>query len=67
MERRLPVAVSTHGARTMTGNLAWAMQLYYQVYLYTLDPTVLQTMYPLLRRSVNFYIHYQILNSSDNT
>ena len=36
---------------TVTGNLAWAMQLYYQVYLYTLDTATLKTMYPLLRRA----------------
>ena len=51
---------------TVTGNLAWAMQLYYQVYLYTLDTDVLKQMYPLLRRTVNFYIHYQTLNATDN-
>ena len=42
------------------------MQLYYQVYQYTLDAAVLKDMYPLLRRTVNFYIHYQTLNTTDN-
>ena len=37
-----------------------------QVYLYTLDETVLTSLYPLLRRAVNFYVHYQIDNATDN-
>jgi hypothetical protein len=39
----------------------WAVQLYHQVYEYTLNDTVLvQGVLPILRRAVNFYSHLQV-------
>ena len=38
---------------TVTGNLAWAMQLWHYVYLYTQDEQALRDLYPLLRRTVS--------------
>ena len=38
---------------TVTGNLAWAMQLWHYVYLYTQDEQALRDLYSLLRRTVS--------------
>lgn len=51
---------------TVTGNLLWVMQLYYQVYEYSLDTEVLKQMLPLFTRAVNFYLHWQIDNATDH-
>ena len=50
---------------TVTGNLAWAMQLWHQLWQFSGDLQVLREAYPLLRRSVNFYANYQQRNDSD--
>ena len=41
-----------------TGNLTWAMHNYYQYYRYSMDDSLLlYKIYPLLKRSINLYIH----------
>lgn len=40
------------------GNLAWALHNYYLQYRYTMDDRMLrEQLLPLLRRSINFYLH----------
>ena len=46
---------------TVTGNLAWAMQLWHYVYLYTQDEQALRDLYPLLRRTVCRHNRWHLL------
>lgn len=39
------------------GNLTWALHNYYQQYRYTMDTSLLPQFYPLLRRSVQYYLN----------
>ncbi len=39
------------------GNLTWMMHSYYQYYRYSMDPKVYDTLFPLLKRAVNYYLH----------
>ena len=41
------------------------MQLWHNVWRYTQDEQVLKDLYPLLRRTVNFYQHLQHKDASD--
>ncbi len=44
-----------------TGNLTWAMHNCYMQYRYTMDKEMLrEKIYPLLRRSINFYRHFML-------
>lgn len=44
-----------------TGNLIWAMHNCYMQYRYTMDETLLRNkIFPLLKRSVNYYRHFLI-------
>jgi hypothetical protein len=43
------------------------MQLWFDVWRYTRDEGSLRAMLPLLRRTVNFYLHYAITNSTDGS
>lgn len=52
---------------TVTGNLAWVMQLWFDAYRFTMDNQVLHDLYPLLRRTVNFYLHYTTTNATDGS
>ena len=46
------------------GNLPWACHNYWLQYRYSMDPKVLERLFPLLRRSINFYLH--ILEQGDD-
>ncbi len=49
-----------------TGNLTWAMHNYYQYYRYSMnDSLLLNKIYPLLKRSINLYIHLSF-KTADN-
>lgn len=39
------------------GNLTWMMHSYYQYYRYSMDPNVYDSLFSLLKRSVNYYLH----------
>lgn len=52
---------SQKGRGVTTGNLLWAMHNAYLQYRYTMDEGMLrEKIYPLLKRSVNFYRHFMI-------
>ena len=43
------------------GNLPWAMHNAYMQYRYTMDEDMLrEKIYPLLKRSINFYFHVMV-------
>ncbi|MFD1769440.1 glycosyl hydrolase family 95 catalytic domain-containing protein [Sphingobacterium suaedae] len=39
------------------GNLTWMLHSYYQYYRYSMDSSVYDRLFPLLKRSVNYYLH----------
>lgn len=48
----------TTGRAVTTGNLTWAMHNAYMQYRYTMDEAMLrEQIFPLLKRSINFYRH----------
>ncbi|MDF7808798.1 hypothetical protein P4E94_15220 [Pontiellaceae bacterium B12219] len=50
-----------------TGNLLWAMHNCYMQYRYTMDEVMLEEqIFPLLRRSVNYYRHF-LIEGDDGT
>jgi hypothetical protein len=72
----LPVAVAPdmRGSRDgdmryydLVGNLPWTMHNLWWQYRYSMDDTMLrEKIYPLLRRSINFYLH-MVKESEDGT
>jgi hypothetical protein len=38
------------------GNLTWLLHVYWQTYEYTMDKEVMKNIYPILTRSVNYYL-----------
>ena len=56
-----PVSDPRHGEGPSTGNLAWAMHNAYMQYRYTMDEDMLrEKIFPLLKRSINFYRYFMI-------
>lgn len=52
---------SEKGKGVTTGNLTWAMHNAYMQYRYTMDEDMLRDqIFPLLKRSINFYRHFLI-------
>lgn len=52
---------SVKGKGVTTGNLTWAMHNAYMQYRYTMDEDMLrEKIFPLLKRSINFYRHFMI-------
>lgn len=39
------------------GNLPWLLHVYWQTYEYTRDPALMQSLYPVLTRSINYYLN----------
>lgn len=39
------------------GNLPWLLHVYWQAYEYTRDPAVMRRLYPVLTRSINYYLN----------
>lgn len=40
-----------------TGNLTWLLLYYWKHYRYSMDDNILKELYPLLKRSINYYLH----------
>ncbi len=40
-----------------TGNLTWLLFYYWNHYRYSMDENFLKDLYPLLKRSINYYLH----------
>lgn len=40
------------------GNLAWTLHNYYLQYRYSMDERLLRKLFPLLKRSINYYLHF---------
>ncbi len=63
-----PVSVTrddTQGLSGMdaeVGNLTWILYYYWQHYRYSMNPETLKKLYPLLKRSINYYIHLSAKN-----
>ena len=54
------------GPPSITGNLLWTIHNVYLQYQYSMNETMLpNVIFPLLRRAVNFYTHFQINNVTD--
>lgn len=39
------------------GNLTWLLHVYWQAYEYTMDKEVMKTIYPILTKAINYYLH----------
>lgn len=39
------------------GNLTWALHNYWLQYRYSMDETKLRSLFPILRRAINYYLH----------
>lgn len=39
------------------GNLPWLLHVYWQAYEYTRDPAVMKKLYPVLTKSINYYLN----------
>jgi hypothetical protein len=50
---------------TITGNLLWACNLYWRHWRFSQDRSVLAALFPLLRRAVNAYRHFQVEGGGD--
>ncbi len=46
------------GVSTELCNLPWAMHNYWLQYRYSMDETKLRKLFPILKRSINYYIHH---------
>lgn len=63
VDMKWPVPVTKEGTERLpdadaeVGNLTWILHSYWQQYRYSMDPRLLEKFYPLLKRSVNYYIH----------
>lgn len=56
-----PVESPLKNSRSTLGNLPWAMHNAYLQYRYTMDEQLLrEKIYPLLKKSINFYRHFLI-------
>ncbi|EFK59546.1 glycoside hydrolase family 95-like protein [Sphingobacterium spiritivorum] len=44
-------------AHAELGNLTWMLYYYYQHYRYSMDPKTGNALFPILKRSVNYYLH----------
>ncbi|WP_293913251.1 MULTISPECIES: glycosyl hydrolase family 95 catalytic domain-containing protein [unclassified Sphingobacterium] len=44
-------------AQAELGNLTWMLYYYYQHYRYSMDAKTGNTLFPILKRSVNYYLH----------
>lgn len=53
----LPGAVKRGETRSELGNLTWLLHNYWNQYRYSMDSSVLHDLYPLLRRSINYYLN----------
>lgn len=45
------------GASLELGNLTWLLHVYYQAYEHTQDKQIIKDLYPVLTRSVNYYLN----------
>ena len=45
------------GAGKELGNLTWALHNYWLQYRYSMDEAKLRSLFPILRRAINFYLH----------
>lgn len=58
-----PVYVTTDSSLKLidlnaeVGNLTWVLYYYWQHYRYSMDRNLLEKFYPLLKRSINYYLH----------
>ncbi|WEK20978.1 MAG: hypothetical protein P0Y49_07480 [Candidatus Pedobacter colombiensis] len=39
------------------GNLTWLLHVYYQAYEHTMDKRIIKNLYPVLTRSINYYLN----------
>jgi len=53
------------GPPTITGNLLWVLHNYWRHYDVSRDPSILPRLYNVLRRAVNFYVHFVSKSSTD--
>jgi alpha-L-fucosidase 2 len=45
------------GASLELGNLTWLLHVYYQAYEHTQDKQIIKDLYPVLTRSINYYLN----------
>ena len=55
--KHLPGAMTRGETKSELGNLTWLLHNYWYQYRYSMDTTVLHDLYPLLKRSINYYIN----------
>ena len=52
-----PGAMLRGETKSELGNLTWLLHNYYYQFSYSMDSTVLNDLYPLLKRSINYYLN----------
>jgi len=60
LDGRAPIDLGIEGLQPMIGCLPWACHNYWLQYRYSMDPKLLEHLYPILRRSINYYRHVMI-------
>lgn len=60
IDGRAPIELGIESLHPYAGCLPWACHNYWLHYRYSMDPRLLERLYPLLRRSVNYYRHIMI-------
>lgn len=50
-------SIGNSSASLELGNLTWLLHVAYQSYEYTMDKEHLKLLFPILKRSINYYIH----------
>ena len=53
----LPGALKRGETRSELGNLTWLLHNYWYQYRYSMNDRILKDLYPLLKRSINYYIN----------
>jgi alpha-L-fucosidase 2 len=66
IDGRAPIELGIESLHPFAGCLPWACHNYWLHYRYSMDPRLLERLYPLLRRSINYYRHIMI-RSADGT
>jgi alpha-L-fucosidase 2 len=60
LDGRAAIDLGVDHLQPFAGCLPWACHNYWLQYRYSMDPKMLERLYPLLRRSINYYRHIMI-------
>lgn len=66
LDGRAAIELGLPHLQPFAGCLPWACHNYWLQYRYSMDPKMLERLYPLLRRSINYYRHIMI-RAADGT